>query len=765
MLPKPFDEIWNLVKPVDGRPDGSSPAYGSSHEAAGPGPHVTRCAWPTASCDEGMGARQARAVRRPRVRALGRTGDGALRASPRTANSKRRRQPRRPTSTWLSRRCRCRRSSPTRRAGTNSCAEDGDAELGGALKELARTLPWFVEAALARALGPIGGPARRRYRTPAARVSRIRDAARHRECGELRARRGRPARARRRRCAPLRRGRARGRGSASTRWSSALMPLSRARRRASRNRCRADRRPRHGARGALRLPPVRASRRMPRMMRIARLVRIHLVALRFGLDEFLLGHERVRGLRPFVNRVLFWRDLSQPRGVRLRLALEDLGPIFVKFGQMLSTRRDLLPPDIADELAKLQDRVPPFPAEQVLATLARAYGKPVDQVFKSFDLTPVASASVAQVHFADLPDGTPVAVKVLRPDIHKVIEHDLALMQTAAGLVERLWSDGKRLRPLAVVAEFEKTIRDELDLTREAANCSQLRRNFKHSPLLLVPEVYWDWTTTEVLVMERMAGIPIGRIDELQRAGIDLKRLSRAGVEIFFTQVFRDGFFHADMHPGNIFVATDGVEPRQVHRARLRHHGHAVGDRQELSRAEFPRVLPPRLPPRGHGAHRIRLGAAGHARRRARSRDPRGVRADLRPAAEGDFAGQGAGVAVPRVAPLQRRDPAAADAAAEDAAQRRRTGPAARPGPRPVGDGQALSRTLDARPDRLAGAAAAADRRGALHRRRAARTAAPAAPATAGAAGGVGLRHRGARRRADDAQPLAGGRSPCCWWS
>ena len=294
------------------------------------------------------------------------------------------------------------------------------------------------------------------------------------------------------------------------------------------------------------------------MMRIARLVRIHLVAMRFGLDEFVLGHQRVRALRPFVNRVLFWRDLSEPRAVRLREALQALGPLFVKFGQMLSTRRDLLPPDIADELAKLQDRVPPFAAEQVLATLARAYGKPVDQVFKAFDLTPVASASVAQVHFAELPNGTPVAVKVLRPDIYKVIEHDIALMHTAAGLVESLWADGKRLRPRAVVAEFEKTIRDELDLTREAANCAQLRRNFKHSPLLLVPEVFWDWTTQEVLVMERMAGIPIARIDELRAAGIDFKRLSRAGVEIFFTQVFRDGFFHADMHPGNIFIATDG---------------------------------------------------------------------------------------------------------------------------------------------------------------------------------------------------------------
>jgi ubiquinone biosynthesis protein len=175
----------------------------------------------------------------------------------------------------------------------------------------------------------------------------------------------------------------------------------------------------------------------------------------------------------------------------------------------------------------------------------------------------VASASIAQVHFAELPEGigaksgAPVAIKVLRPNIDEVIDHDLDLMQTAASLVERLWKEGKRLKPRAVVAEFEKTIRNELDLTREAANCSQLRRNFKHSPLMLVPEIHWDWTDTEVMVMERMSGIPIGRIDELVRAGIDLKRLARAGVEIFFTQVFRDGFFHADMHPGNIFVAVD----------------------------------------------------------------------------------------------------------------------------------------------------------------------------------------------------------------
>jgi ubiquinone biosynthesis protein len=294
-------------------------------------------------------------------------------------------------------------------------------------------------------------------------------------------------------------------------------------------------------------------------MRLGRLLRIIIVAIRHGLDELALGHPRLRPLRVASTSLLFWRDLSAPRGVRLRRALEDLGPIFIKFGQMLSTRRDLLPPDIADELALLQDRVPPFPSEQVVATIVRVFGRPLDAVFRAFDLTPVASASVAQVHFAELPDGTPVAVKVLRPRIGEVIEHDLALMHTAAALVERLWREGKRLRPREVVAEFDKTIHDELDLTREAANCSQLRRNFRFSPLLRVPEIYWDWTASEIMVMERMAGIPIGRIADLVAAGIDLKRLARAGVEIFFTQVFRDGFFHADMHPGNIFVAIDAA--------------------------------------------------------------------------------------------------------------------------------------------------------------------------------------------------------------
>jgi ubiquinone biosynthesis protein len=293
-------------------------------------------------------------------------------------------------------------------------------------------------------------------------------------------------------------------------------------------------------------------------MRLFRLLKILRVSLHFGLDEFFLGHERVRGLRTMLNAMLFWRRLERPRAERLRLALETLGPIFVKFGQVLSTRRDLLPSDIADELARLQDQVPPFPAEQVLAILARVYGKPVEQVFDEFEREPVASASVAQVHLAKLHDGTEVAVKVLRPGIAKVIANDLALIDAGATLVELLWSDGKRLKPHEVVAEFAKHLEVELDLMREAANASQLRRNFERSPLLLVPEIYWDYCSTGVMVMERMHGTPVSRVGALRAQGVDIPKLARAGVEIFFTQVFRDGFFHADMHPGNIFVTPEG---------------------------------------------------------------------------------------------------------------------------------------------------------------------------------------------------------------
>ncbi|MEO7728357.1 MAG: ubiquinone biosynthesis regulatory protein kinase UbiB [Burkholderiales bacterium] len=293
-------------------------------------------------------------------------------------------------------------------------------------------------------------------------------------------------------------------------------------------------------------------------MRSFRLVKIIAVSLRYGLDEFVLGHERARGLRGLVKALLFWRRLDAPRAVRLRLALEALGPIFVKFGQLLSTRRDLLPADIADELARLQDQVPPFAPELALAALERAYGKPWAQVFREFDPVAVASASVAQVHFALLHDGREVAVKILRPNIPEIIRNDLALLDAAAGLVELLWADGKRLRPHEVVAEFAKHLDDELDLMREAANASQLRRNFTNSPLLMVPEIHWDFCASEVMVMQRMHGMPISHIAELRAQGVDLKKLSRAGVEIFFTQVFRDGFFHADMHPGNILVAANG---------------------------------------------------------------------------------------------------------------------------------------------------------------------------------------------------------------
>jgi ubiquinone biosynthesis protein len=289
-----------------------------------------------------------------------------------------------------------------------------------------------------------------------------------------------------------------------------------------------------------------------------RLLRIIVVSLRYGLDDFFLGHERVRGLRTVLHALTPWRGQTKPRAQRLREALEALGPIFVKFGQMLSTRRDLLPPDIADELARLQDQVPPFSAAEARATLERTYGKPVEQVFRHFDAEPVASASVAQVHLAELPDGRAAAVKILRPGIAGVIAEDLALLHGAATLIEWLWADGRRLRAHEVVDEFAKHLEDELNLMREAANCAQLRRNFRGSPLLLVPEVYWDWCGTEVMVMERMRGTPVSQVESLRAQGVDLKALSRAGVEIFFTQVLRDGYFHADMHPGNILVTPDG---------------------------------------------------------------------------------------------------------------------------------------------------------------------------------------------------------------
>ena len=293
-------------------------------------------------------------------------------------------------------------------------------------------------------------------------------------------------------------------------------------------------------------------------MRAFRLLKILVISSRYGLDEMVASHDP-SGRLPRLTRIIgFWRRYRHPPAVRLRLALEALGPIFVKFGQVLSTRRDLLSSDYADELAKLQDRVPPFPGEIAIREIERVFARPIDQIFAAFDPTPIASASIAQVHFARLFDGRNVAVKVLRPNMLSVIDHDIGLLDTLARLIEMLWADGKRLKPREVVAEFAKHLHDELDLMREAANCSQLRRNFDGSPLLVVPEVYWDYCTTTVMTMERMHGTPISQIDALKAQGIDLTRLGAAGVEIFFTQVFRDGFFHADMHPGNIFVSAEG---------------------------------------------------------------------------------------------------------------------------------------------------------------------------------------------------------------
>lgn len=294
---------------------------------------------------------------------------------------------------------------------------------------------------------------------------------------------------------------------------------------------------------------------------LPRLLRIVFVMLRHGMDEVVMSSLR----HPLASRLMpllrLGRKFKTPRGVRLRLALEQLGPIFVKFGQMLSTRRDLLPADIADELAFLQDRVPPFPSEQAMATIETALGKPPDVLFAQFERVPVASASIAQVHFAVLHDGRDVAVKVLRPDMLNIIGKDIALMRILAGLVEKLVSDGKRLRPREVVAEFDKHLHDELDLLREAANCSQLRRNFsapgRREHLLMVPEVMWDYCARSVFTMERMRGLPVNHVARLRAAGVDIPKLAQNGVEIFFTQVFDDGFFHADMHPGNILVSGE----------------------------------------------------------------------------------------------------------------------------------------------------------------------------------------------------------------
>jgi ubiquinone biosynthesis protein len=297
------------------------------------------------------------------------------------------------------------------------------------------------------------------------------------------------------------------------------------------------------------------------MTRLFRGAFIFWVLFRYGLDELFLTSFQKPWLHAIARIVSIGRNLDAPRGQRIREALESLGPIFVKFGQVLSTRRDLLPLDIADELARLQDRVPPFDSDVAIASIEHAFNKKVADIFVSFDREPIASASIAQVHFAVLKDrdghAREVAVKVLRPGMLLAIEKDLSLMRMMAGWVDGISQAGKRLKPREVVAEFDKYLHDELDLIREASSAAQLRRNMAGLNLVLIPEMFWDYCMTDVIVMERMHGVPISQVDRLRAAGVNIPKLARDGVTIFFTQVFCDGFFHADMHPGNIQVSIE----------------------------------------------------------------------------------------------------------------------------------------------------------------------------------------------------------------
>jgi len=300
--------------------------------------------------------------------------------------------------------------------------------------------------------------------------------------------------------------------------------------------------------------------------RLLRIFKIARVFARYRLDT-LFEQISLRWYARLLLKLMLWRYLipvgSRSQGQRLRLALEELGPVFIKFGQMLSTRRDLLSDDLALELKKLQDQVPPFEGAYSQRLIERALGAPVAEVFAEFNAAPMASASVAQVHEALLYNGEEVVVKVIRPGIEKTIRKDIAVLYTIARLVQALWVEGRRLKPVEVVADYENTIFDELDLRKEAANGSQIRRNFDNSPILYVPEIYWDLTRQNVLVMERIHGIPVADIEQLKAQNTDMKKLAEQGVEIFFTKVFRDSFFHADMNPGNIFVSRENPSAPQ----------------------------------------------------------------------------------------------------------------------------------------------------------------------------------------------------------
>ncbi len=302
------------------------------------------------------------------------------------------------------------------------------------------------------------------------------------------------------------------------------------------------------------------------MSQFLSLLRISAILARYGLDDLLHAIHLYRPMGWLTRLVPGARaNAERPRGERLRLALQEMGPIYVKFGQILSTRRDLIPRDVAEELALLQDRVPPFPGAQARAMVEDALGQPVAEAFSSFDETPLASASIAQVHPATLPDGTEVVVKVVRPNMEASLRRDVDLLKSIARLAERYWHAAEHVHPSELVREFETFLLDELDMQREAANASLLRRNFEHSKELYIPAVYWPWCKQSIMVMERVSGIPVGDTEALRAAGVDLEKLAVMGVRLFYQQVFRDNLFHADMHPGNILVdATDPANPSYI---------------------------------------------------------------------------------------------------------------------------------------------------------------------------------------------------------
>ena len=435
----------------------------------------------------------------------------------------------------------------------------------------------------------------------------------------------------------------------------------RARRRGDPGRCRAARGP-HRATGT-----ATGSAAVIGLRQILRLAYINIVLVRHGLDDIVLGTHLLRPIR-FLLYLLPWNWIGRtqpPRAVRLRRTLEDLGPIFIKLGQILSTRRDLLPEDIADEFASLQDRVPPFPGETAAAIVRAELGRPVEEIFSEFALEPLASASIAQVHAARLADGREVVVKVVRPEIEKVIRRDVSLMRLVADLAHRYWLDARRLHPREVVAEYEKTILDELDLLREAASASQLRRNFEGSDLLYVPEVHWEYTRRRVMVMERVSGIPISNVDALLDAGIDLRTLAERGVEIFFTQLDASQLLPRRHAPGEHLRRSRPPRSSELHRGGLRHHGGSVGPGPALSRREFPRVLQSGLSPGGGASRGVEMGSGRHPHRRVRGRDSHRVRTDIRPSPEGDLLRARSGATVPDHASFPHGGAAAARPAAK----------------------------------------------------------------------------------------------------